>query len=155
MYYYYTGGRNTSMDSTKHGNLNQRRRSLATTKSLFVTGFNPAINKTHVERLFAKFGTPERVSDFMTSQKSQRRFCFVELDSIESAQKAMDNLNGRMLLRDRLVVQPATQNNDPSSSTTKSTAAVKMNVAKERTLIDSKIAALKKKIEESKSNDGS
>lgn len=128
----------------------QQRRTIATSTSLFVTGFANAINKTHVERLFNKFGRTNRISDFMTSQKStsNSRYCFVEYDSIESAQKAMDNLNGRTLLHKRLVVLPAHANTDDNSSSRK-TAAVSMNPKKERILLDQKIAALKKKIQES------
>jgi RNA recognition motif-containing protein len=128
-----------------------QRRSLATSTSLFVTGFAHAINKTHVERLFAKFGTAERISEFMTSQKSTStsRYCFVEYDSIESAQKAMDNLHGRTLLRKRLVVLPAHANTEDTSSG-RNTAP--LNPKKERILIDQKIAALKKKIKESQSH---
>ena len=128
----------------------QQRRTIATSTSLFVTGFANAINKTHVERLFSKFGRTERISDFMTSQKatSNSRYCFVEYDSIESAQKAMDNLNGRTLLHKRLVVLPAHANTDDNSSSRK-TAAVSMNPEKERILLDQKIAALKAKLKKS------
>jgi len=128
-----------------------QRRPVATSGSLFVTGFAHAINKTHVERLFSKFGTTERISDFMTSQRStsSSRYCFVEYDSIESAQKAMDNLNGRTLLHKRLVVLPAHGNADDPG---KKTAAAPLNPKKERVLIDQKIAALKKKIKESQSD---
>ena len=87
----------------------------------------------------------------MTGQKSDAKFCFVELDSTENAQKAIDSLHMRMLLNKRLVVQPAT-NKDDSSSSTRS-VAVQMSPAKERILIDQKIAALKKKIKESQSDD--
>jgi len=143
----------SSYQGTKRqDNIAPQRHSLATSSSLFVVGFNHAINKNHVERLFAKVGRVERVSGFMTTQNSQRRYCFVELDSIESAQKAMDKLNGRMLLRERLIVQPATSNGE--STTTKRIATVKMNPAKERILLDQKIIALKKKIKESQSHDG-
>mmetsp|Transcript_22848 Transcript_22848/g.48600 ORF Transcript_22848/g.48600 Transcript_22848/m.48600 type:complete len:188 (-) Transcript_22848:395-958(-) len=129
----------------------QRHRNIATSKSLFVTGFAHAINKTHVERLFSKFGKPDRISDFMTSQKSSSRYCFVEYGTIEEAQKAMDKLHGRTLLHKRLVVLPAHANNNEDSSARK-TAPVNMNPAKERALIDQKIAALKKKIKESRGN---
>lgn len=128
----------------------QQRRTTATSASLFVTGFANAINKTHVERLFSKFGRTERISDFMTSQKStsNSRYCFVDYDSIESAQKAMDNLNGRTLLHRRLVVLPAHANTDDNSSSRK-TAAVSMNPKQERIRLDQKIAALKEKLKKS------
>jgi len=136
---------------TKQPRVHQQRRSIATSGSLFVAGFAHAINKTHIEKLFSKFGRPKRISDFMTGQKSDAKFCFVELDSTEAAQKAIDSLHMRMLLNKRLVVQPATNKDDSSSSTR--TAAVQMSPAKERILIDQKIAALKKKIKESQSED--
>mmetsp|Transcript_22195 Transcript_22195/g.46650 ORF Transcript_22195/g.46650 Transcript_22195/m.46650 type:complete len:89 (+) Transcript_22195:293-559(+) len=78
--------------------------------------------------------------------KPGSRYCFVEYESIESAQKAMDNLDGRMLLRKRLVVKPSHANPSDRSS---SAGSLPMNPAKERVLIDKKIAALKKKIKES------
>jgi len=134
----------------QHQHVQQQRRSIATSGSLFVAGFAHAINKTHIEKLFSKFGRPKRISDFMTGQKSDAKFCFVELDSTEAAQKAIDSLHMRMLLNKRLVVQPATNKDDSSSSTR--TAAVQMSPAKERILIDQKIAALKKKIKESQSD---
>ena len=148
--------RNSSSSSsndqgTKQPRVHQQRRSIATSGSLFVAGFAHQINKTHIEKLFSKFGRPKRISDFMTGQKSDAKFCFVELDSTENAQKAIDSLHMRMLLNKRLVVQPAT-NKDDSSSSTRS-VAVQMSPAKERILIDQKIAALKKKIKESQSDD--
>jgi len=133
-------------------NFSHQHRQLATSTSIFVTGFAHAINKTHVDRLFSKFGTTERISEFMTSQKStsSSRYCFIEYDSIENAQKAMDNLNGRTLLRKRLVVLPAHANTDVNSSSARKT--MPLNPKKERILIDQKIAALKKKIKESQSD---
>lgn len=128
-------------------------RTLATSKSLFVTGFAPVINKIHVEKLFSKFGRLERISDFMQKPGSTAgwRYCFVEYDSIENAQKALDNLDGRMLLRKRLVVKPS--HADPGSSSGTKANAAPMNPAKERVLIDKKIAALRKKIQESQGGD--
>lgn len=128
----------------------QRQRPLATTASLFVTGLAHSINKSHVERLFSKFGATERISEFMTSQKSvsSSRFCFVEYTLIENAQKAIDNLNGRTLLHRRLVVLPAHASTDDNSSSSRKTTVVNMNPKKERILIEKKIEALKKKIGE-------
>ena len=126
----------------------QHGRTLATSRSLFATGFAPAINKSHVEKLFSKFGRTDRITDFMQKPGGTpgSRYCFVEYESIESAQKAMDNLDGRMLLRKRLVVKPS--HADPSDRSSSASSAP-MNPAKERILIDKKIAALKKKIKES------
>mmetsp|Transcript_18614 Transcript_18614/g.51961 ORF Transcript_18614/g.51961 Transcript_18614/m.51961 type:complete len:190 (-) Transcript_18614:3483-4052(-) len=128
-------------------------RMLATSRSLFVTGFAPAINRTHVEKLFSKFGRPERISDFLQKPGTTpgSRYCFVEYDSIENAQKAMDNLDGRMLLRKRLVVKPS--HTDPGDRLNPAAkASTPMHPAKERALIDKKIAALKKKIQESRAD---
>ena len=143
------GQNDDKQNQEKRSNSTHQRRTIVTTTSLFVTGFAHAINKTHVQRLFSKYGTTERISDFMTSQKStsNSRYCFVEYDSIESAQKAMDNLNGRTLLRKRLVVLPAHANTDDNSSSARK--SVPLNPKKERILLDQKIAALKKKIKES------
>eukprot|EP00536_Pseudo-nitzschia_multiseries_P002772 jgi/Psemu1/283954/fgenesh1_pg.38_\ len=149
-------GDNNKRNGTTGSNttFGRNRRTLATSKSLFVTGFSPAINKMHVEKLFSKFGRPERITDFIQKPGSTpgSRYCFVEYDSIESAQKAMDNLDGRMLLRKRLVVKPSL--GDPGSRSSSGTkASVAMHPAKERVLIDKKIAALKKKIQESQQGD--
>mmetsp|Transcript_10633 Transcript_10633/g.25592 ORF Transcript_10633/g.25592 Transcript_10633/m.25592 type:complete len:188 (-) Transcript_10633:335-898(-) len=127
----------------------RQRRPVATSTSLFVTGVAHSINKSHIERLFSKFGTVDRVSEFMTSKRSTSnpRYCFVEYDSIENAQKAMDNLNGKTLLRKRLVVLSAHAKTDDNLSSTRKT--VSLNPEKERIILDQKIASLKKKIKES------
>ena len=141
--------RNDKRREVRSTSSHQQRRPLATSTSLFVTGFAHSINKSHVERLFSKFGTIERVSEFMTSKKStsNSRYCFIEYDSIENAQKAMDILNGKTLLHKRLVVLPAHANTDDNSLSTRK--SVPLNPKKERILLDQKIAALKKKIKES------
>lgn len=148
-----TNNNNDTQERQERSTVSRQPRPLATSTSLFVTGLAHAINKRHIEKLFSKFGTTKRISEFMTSQKSSSssRFCFVEYESIENAQKAMDNLHGRSLLTKRLVVLPAHANTDDNSSSTRKPAAP-LNPKKERILIDQKIAALKKKIKESQSD---
>ena len=142
-----TNNNNDAHERQERSTASRQRRPLATSTSLFVTGLAHAINKRHIEKLFKKFGTTKRISDFMTSQKSSfsSRYCFVEYESIENAQKAMDNLHGRSLLAKRLVILPAHANTDDNTRK----PAAPLNPKKERILIDQKIAALKKKIKES------
>jgi RNA recognition motif-containing protein len=134
-------------------NARQRTRVVATSTSLFVTGFASAIHQGHLDRLFSKFGRPERITNLMQKKTSaESRYCFVEYDTIENAQKAIDNLNGRVLAHRRLLVRPA--HSKPTDQASGRTSSVPMNPAKEKVLLDKKIAALKKKIRESqKTND--
>ena len=130
-----------------------QNRQRLTSKTVFVTGLAPNLATIHIEKLFSKFGTIERL-DIKTSDKTGSRYCFCEMDTIENAQKAMDNLNGRMLLHKRLVVQPAHERTGgvgprqiPSmaSNNTQHTP-VSMNPEKEQRLLDKKIDELKSKI---------
>lgn len=116
----------------------------ATSSTVFVTGMSPALTKLHIEKLFGKCGTVHRV-DIKTAN-SGASYCFCDMDSTESAQKAIDNLNGRMLLHKRLVVQPATTRERPMQ---KSGPSPHTNPARERRLLDLKIQELKQKIHKS------
>jgi RNA recognition motif-containing protein len=119
----------------------------ATSNTLFMTGICHSLSKIHIERLFGKFGHVHRV-DVKTS-KTGSMFCFCEMDSIENAQKAIDNLNGRMLLSKRLVVRPAHDKNGNSRPTALSSSHI--NPVRERKMLDRKIEELKQRINMSKS----
>jgi RNA recognition motif-containing protein len=123
---------------------NQNNR--ATSNTLFMTGISQSLSKLHVEKLFGKFGNVRRV-DIKTS-KTGTIFCFCEMDSMENAQKAMDNLNGRMLLRHRLVVQPAHERTGFSRQTQVSLSHT--NPVRERKILERKIEELKERINRSK-----
>ncbi|KAG7364223.1 RNA recognition motif containing protein [Nitzschia inconspicua] len=118
----------------------------ATSSTVFVTGISPSLSKLHIEKLFGKFGTVHRVD--MKSSKSGATYYFCDMDSIEAAQKAIDNLNGRMLLHKRLVVQPA--NERTSSPHYSIIPPSHTNTARERKMLDRKIEDLKHKINQSK-----
>jgi RNA recognition motif-containing protein len=77
------------------------------------------------------------------------RYCFREFDTVENAQKAMDNLNGRMLLHKRLVVQPAVERDSSGQHGLPSTSS-SMSPAREEKLLDKKIEELKKRINATK-----
>ena len=83
--------------------------------------------------------------DMKTSNKTGATYCFVELDSVENAQKAMDNLNGRMLLHKKLVVQPA---NERRESGQPATVATPIDPRRESKTLDKKIDLLKQKIKD-------
>jgi S-methylmethionine-dependent homocysteine/selenocysteine methylase len=114
----------------------------ATTSTVFVTGLAPAISRTHVEKMFQKFGHVLRV-DVKSSNKTGVKYCFCELDSIENAQKAIDNLNGRMLLHKRLVVQPANERKEVGQPVTVPSPT---DAFQESRRLDKKIDLLKQKI---------
>ena len=118
---------------------------IATSCTLFVTGLATAISRLHVEKMFGKYGQVERVD--MKSSKTGATYCFCELDSVENAQKAMDNLNGRMLLHKRLVVHPANERKGSGQLITKPPP---VNPAQESKRLDNKIELLKQKLREAR-----
>jgi RNA recognition motif-containing protein len=137
----------TSSPACDPGTQDNRR---AISSTVFMTGMSPSLTKMHIEKLFGKFGTVHRV-DIKTS-KTGALFCFCELDSVENAQKAIDNLNGRMLLHKRLVVQPAHERTGGSHYSTVITqsSSSHTNPARERKMLDRKIEELKQKLSGSK-----
>jgi RNA recognition motif-containing protein len=122
-----------------------------TSKTVFVTGLAPGLARIHLEKLFQKFGTVERLDIKTGKTNLASRYCFCEFDTLESAQNAMDNLNGRMLLHKRLVVQPA-HDRDSSAphSGSLSSSSSSMSAVKEGRLLDKKIEELKRKINAAK-----
>jgi RNA recognition motif-containing protein len=128
------------------GRLQPLQNKRTTSNTLFMTGISSSLSKLHIEKLFGKFGNVQRV-DIKTS-KTGAIFCFCEMDSIESAQKAMDNLNGRMLLRKQLVVQPAHERIGNSRHV--QVSSTHTNPIRERRMLDRKIEELKQKINQSK-----
>jgi RNA recognition motif-containing protein len=127
-----------------------------TSSTIFVAGLAPALSRIHIEKLFSKFGKIDRL-DIKTS-KTGSRYCFVEFDSIENAQKALDNLNGRALLHMRLIVQPAHERSEggqhhPNTSHSSSLlSSCHNNPARERKLLDRKIEELRNKIKKTSGN---
>jgi RNA recognition motif-containing protein len=147
-----TGGSNSNaVSSTTEKNHRHR----LTSKTVFVTGLAPALSRIHIEKLFSKFGIVDRL-DIKTS-KTGSRYCFVEMDDVEHAQSALDNLNGRTLLHTRLVVQPAHERsvsgqphhiNTSNPSQYTSSSLFNNDPAKERKMLDRKIEDLKRKIKQ-------
>lgn len=129
----------------------QGRAQRLTSTTVFVTGLAPGLARIHIEKLFQKFGNVVRLDIKTSKTNAASRFCFCEFDTLESAQNAMDNLNGRMLLHKRLVVQPAHERDSSASQAgSLSSKSSSMSPAKEERLIDKKIEELKRKINASK-----
>jgi RNA recognition motif-containing protein len=136
-----------------HHHQHQNTRKMLTGRTVFVTGLAHGLARIHLEKLFQKFGMVERldIKDGKTSMAS--RYCFVEFDAVENAQKAMDNLNGRMLLHTRLVVQPAVERDSSTNGATGHgglSSSSNMSPAREGKLLDKKIEELKRKINAAK-----
>ena len=123
-----------------------------TSSTIFVAGLAPALSRIHLEKLFSKFGNVDRID--IKNSKTGSRYCFVEFDSIENAQKALDNLNGRTLLHTKLVVQPAHERagSGQHNHNTSLLSSCHNNPAKERKLLDRKIEELKNKIKKTSGN---
>lgn len=124
------------------------------TSTLFVGGLHPRIAKIHLEKLFSKYGTIERL-DFKTTSTSH--YCFCQLQSIAQAQRAMGELNGRMLLNKRLVVKPAHgqskyANQGMQTPDQRSTNNSGENLQNQQRQIEDKIRKLKRKIESNSSS---
>jgi RNA recognition motif-containing protein len=124
------------------------------TSTLFVGGLHPRIAKIHLEKLFSKYGTVERL-DLKTTSTSH--YCFCQMQSIAQAQKAMEELDGRMLLNKRLAVKPShgqSKHTNQSMQTPdqRLTNNSDGNLHNQQRQIEEKIKKLKRKIESNSSS---
>jgi len=126
------------------------------TGTLFVGGLHPRVADVHLQKLFQPYGTVQRVFQCRHPGNDQPKgFGFVDYESIESAQLAMERLNGRVLLGRTLRVRPATQKSEPltSSSSGILTTAIPTDlrsVQKQKSNIEIRIEAVKRAIQEKK-----
>jgi RNA recognition motif-containing protein len=126
-------------------------REILKTSTVFVAGLAPRVGRIHLEKLFQKYGSIERLEVKITATS---KCCFCEFQSVEEAQKAMDNLDGRMLLNRRLIVKPAQERGEKSRHPTllkdKGVATSSKDLRKQQQDLEKKIQKLKQKIKGSK-----
>ena len=82
------------------------------TKTLFVGNLHKSLTDVHLQKLFQPYGTILRVTLIMNTEnmmKQPKGYAFVEYESISSARQAIQQLNGRLLLKRTLAVKPAHQ----------------------------------------------
>eukprot|EP00978_Attheya_sp_CCMP212_P006095 scaffold13731_cov51-Attheya_sp.AAC.6 len=127
------------------------------TGTLFVGGLHPRVADVHLQKLFQPYGTVQRVFQCRHPGNDQPKgFGFVDYESTECAQLAMERLNGRVLLGRTLRVRPATQKSEPLTSSSSSgilTTAIPTDlrsVQKQKSNIESRIEAVKRAIQEKK-----
>jgi RNA recognition motif-containing protein len=122
-------------------------REILKTSTVFVAGLAPRVARIHLEKLLQKYGSIERLEVKTTATS---RCCFCEFQSVEEARKAMDNLDGRMLLNRRLIVKPAQERCQKSRHHTllkdKDVATSSKDLRKQQQDLDGKIEKLKQKI---------
>lgn len=111
--------------------------------TLYIGNLHPRIQQPHVEKLLGKYGKIERL-DFL----SQKGICFCQFSNDKEAKSAMTSLNKQVLLGRTLKVQLAKQQSrsDGSPSYFRSSRAAVTH----KTCLDSKIQALKRKLNEKK-----
>ena len=155
----------------------QNRHTTATircnTSTIFVGGLHPRIGDIHLQKLFAPYGTIVRVhlvrhkpgatptqgnptakskaplKHAFGSQQS-KGYAFVEYDTIESAQLAMERLDGKSLLGKNLVVRPSKKQSADSASALITTTMTADEARQEYKSVQSKIDSLKKALEQKK-----
>jgi RNA recognition motif-containing protein len=129
---------------------------VCTTGSLFVGGLHPRVADVHLQKLFQPYGTVQRIFQCRHPGNDQPKgFGFVEYESMESAQLALERLNGRVLLGRTLRVRPAKAKSEASSSSSGQggilTTAIPTDlrsVQKQTSNIESRIEAVKRAIRE-------
>eukprot|EP00588_Corethron_pennatum_P004278 CAMPEP_0194283356 /NCGR_PEP_ID=MMETSP0169-20130528/25182_1 /TAXON_ID=218684 /ORGANISM="Corethron pennatum, Strain L29A3" /LENGTH=248 /DNA_ID=CAMNT_0039028931 /DNA_START=74 /DNA_END=817 /DNA_ORIENTATION=+ len=129
---------------------------------LFVAGLHSCVLDIHLTKLFSPYGSVSRAvvisgaDDHGSAGASTRRskgYGFVEMGSVHEARAAMNAINGRILLRKKLVVKPARPSTtggassggglNSSGRSDETTATVKND---DRNSIDAKIMAVKRAI---------
>mmetsp|Transcript_20289 Transcript_20289/g.40510 ORF Transcript_20289/g.40510 Transcript_20289/m.40510 type:complete len:252 (-) Transcript_20289:39-794(-) len=131
---------------------------------LFVAGLHSCVLDIHLTKMFSPYGSVSRAvvisgaDDHGSAGASTRRskgYGFVEMGSVHEARAAMNAINGRILLRKKLVVKPARPSTTGgagsggglnSSSRSDETAATN----DDRNSIEAKIMAVKRAINKNK-----
>jgi RNA recognition motif-containing protein len=124
------------------------------TSTLFIGGLHPRVAKIHLEKLFSKYGTIQRLDLKITSSSN---YCFCQMQSIAQAQRAMEELDGRMLLNKRLVVksshgQSRHTNQSMQTPDQRSTSNSDGSLQNQQRQIEDKIKKLKRKIDSNSSS---
>lgn len=126
------------------------------TSTLYISGLHPRVTRLHLEKMMQKYGTIKRLH---TKETPTTYYAFCEFVSIESAQRAMENLDGASLLQKRLIVRPAqdhsnrehssiSQHSQQSHQKADALASPHRNIDNQRQQLEDKIALLKRKIRE-------
>jgi RNA recognition motif-containing protein len=126
------------------------------TPKLFIGGLHRSITETHIEKLMMPYGKLVRVNLVLQHDSgTSKGFAFCQYETLEQAAAAVAALDGRALLGRRLLVRPAYEKERSTGTATSftnntkaSTASAGVSTQKERRNLDSKIQALKRKIQE-------
>ena len=117
------------------------------TSTLYISGLHPRVTRLHLEKMMQKYGSIKRLSEKRTPTTY---YAFCEFASIESAQRAMESLDGVPLLERRLIVKAAHEQS-LTSQASHQLQKKSGTVASQRQQLEDKIALLKRKIKESES----
>jgi RNA recognition motif-containing protein len=116
--------------------------------TIYVGHLHPKLTQTHIEKMFSKYGEVVRINLL-----ANRGYGFCEMARPEQAAAAMTALHGQSLLGRPLTVRPA---NDKQSGTVSSLrgstgpSGRNLSTQQQTRQIDSRIQAIKRKLEESK-----
>ncbi len=123
------------------------------TKTLYVSNLHPRIAEAHLQKLFGKFGTVERIhfvrKPNLRNVRKPFTFAFVKYASNISAKTAIENIHDRLLLGEKLVVRFANSEqyaNDAfgSKRAGSSEASDTRSTKKQKFDVQKKIEAVKK-----------
>lgn len=126
------------------------------TPKLFIGGLHRSVTETHVEKLMMPYGTIVRVNLILQpGTGNSKGFAFCQYQRAEDAAAAVAALDGRTLLGKRILVKPAHEQQrsgvgglHKGSSAPPSAPLSAASTEKERRNIESKIQAVKRKIQQ-------
>lgn len=142
------------------------------TKTLFVGGLHPRICDLHLQKLFAPYGSINRIhlvthkpgvvptssnpaakakaaTKHAFGSQQSKGYAFVEYATVESARMAISRIDGRKLLGKNLAVRPAKRQQIEHGASNYDVREVTVEEAKrEVQSVQSKIDSLKKALEE-------
>jgi RNA recognition motif-containing protein len=122
------------------------------TPKVFIGGLHRNVTETHVEKLMMPYGSIVKVNLVLQpGSATSKGFAFCQYATIEQAAAAVAALDGRTLLGRRLHVRSAHEKERPTSigmTTNKATPSSNVSKEKEQRNLETKIQALKRKIQE-------
>jgi splicing factor U2AF subunit len=128
------------------------------TSKVFIGGLHRNVTETHVEKLMMPYGSIVSVNLVLQpGSGASKGFAFCQYQTLEQAAAAVAALDGRALLGRRLLVRPAYEKQSSATIGMPTGGANKpsgVSTEKQRQNLETKIQAIKRKLQETKQAPG-
>lgn len=71
-------------------------------KTLFVGRLSPSVTDKDIAKLFSSYGTVSFIAVGEDKCEEGYKYCFVRMSTVEEAQQCLENLNNKLLNREKI-----------------------------------------------------